>query len=89
MIEIFLLGVIVASSLTAALFFFKFWRKTRDSLFLAFSCAFAIEGLNRIGFLFLDRPNEGSPVIYMVRLLAFLSILAAIIRKNRGTRGLP
>jgi hypothetical protein len=86
MIEGFLLGVIVTASLTAGGFFLKFWRRTRDPLFLAFAAAFIIEGLNRIGFLFVDRPNEGLPEIYVVRLLAFLLILAAIVRKN-STRG--
>lgn len=84
MIEGFLLGVIVTASLTAGIFFLRFWRRTSDPLFVAFSAAFTIEGLNRIGFLFVDRPNEGSPTIYMVRLLAFLLILAAIVWKNRS-----
>jgi uncharacterized membrane protein HdeD (DUF308 family) len=83
MIEGFLLGIIVAASLIAALFFLKFWRRTRDPLFLAFAVAFAIEGINRLAFLFVERPNEGSPAIYVVRLLAFLIILAAILHKNR------
>jgi hypothetical protein len=83
MLEGFLLGVIVTSSLTAATFFLKFWRRTHDGLFLAFAIAFYVEGLNRIGILFLERPNEGSPAIYLVRLLAFLLIAAAIVRKNR------
>jgi hypothetical protein len=86
MIEGFLLGVVVTASLVAAAFFYRFWRKTRDGLFLAFAAAFAIEGLNRLSFLFLEAPNEGSPAIYLVRLLAFLIILAAIIAKNRRTR---
>lgn len=85
MLEGFLLGVIVTASLAAAAFFFKFWKRTRDQLFLAFGAAFLIEGLNRIGLLFVEHPNEGSPLIYTVRLLAFLLILAAIIRKNRTT----
>jgi hypothetical protein len=80
----FLLGVIATASLTAAAFFLKFWRQTRDVFFLAFSAAFLIEGLNRISVLFLDRPDEGRPSIYIVRFLAFLLILAAIINKNRG-----
>jgi hypothetical protein len=83
MFEAFLLGVIVTASLISALFFMKFWRSTRDPLFLAFSLAFFVEGLNRIGFLFLQRPNEGSPIIYTVRLFAFLLILSAIFWKNR------
>jgi low temperature requirement protein LtrA len=81
-LESFLLGVIVMASLTAGVFFARFWRRTRDPLFLAFALAFTIEGLNRIGFLFVAHPNEGAPAIYIVRLLAFLLILSAIVRKN-------
>jgi hypothetical protein len=81
----FLLGVIAMSSLTASLFFLKFWRQTGDMLFLAFALAFLIEGLNRCSILFLAKPNEGSPYVYIVRLLAFLLILGAIIRKNYET----
>ena len=84
MIESFLVGVIVTASVTSGVFFLKFWRDTRDSLFLAFGVSFIIEGLNRVTTLFLARPNEGSPGIYLVRLLAFLLILAAILRKNIG-----
>jgi uncharacterized membrane protein HdeD (DUF308 family) len=83
-LEAFLLGIIATSSLTAGFFFLKFWRKTRDSLFLAFGLAFFVEGLNRSAVLFLAKPNEGSPYIYIVRLLAFLLILAAILHKNYG-----
>lgn len=85
MIEGFLLGVIVTASLTAAGFFWRFYRQTRDSLFFAFAAAFAIEGVNRIAFLLVDKPSEGSPIIYMVRLVAFLLLLGAIVAKNRGT----
>jgi uncharacterized membrane protein HdeD (DUF308 family) len=86
MIEGFLLGIIVTASLVAAAFFWKFWRQTRDMLFLAFAAAFMIEGINRISFLFIESPNEGRPAIYVVRLIAFLLILAAIVRKNWGAR---
>ncbi|HEY1801921.1 MAG TPA: DUF5985 family protein [Terriglobales bacterium] len=82
MVEGFLLGVIATSSLTAGAFFLKFWRRTRDSLFLAFAVAFLIEGVNRTALLLVAKPNEGSPAIYIVRLFAFLVILAAILKKN-------
>ena len=82
--EGFLLGVIATSSLTAGVFFLKFWKQTRDSLFLAFGLAFVVEGLNRCAVLFLAKPNEGNPYIYLVRLLAFLLILGAILHKNYG-----
>jgi hypothetical protein len=84
MLQGFLLGVIVISSLAAGAFFLKFWRQTRDSLFLGFGAAFNIESANRIAFLFLDQPNEGNPVIYTVRLFSYLLILAAIVNKNRA-----
>jgi hypothetical protein len=83
MLDGFLLGVIVTASLTAAAFFFKFWRQTRDPLFLAFGAAFLIEGLNRMAYLFLEHPNEGRPAIYLVRLCAYLLIAVAILAKNR------
>jgi uncharacterized membrane protein HdeD (DUF308 family) len=86
MIEGFLLGIIVSASLVAAAFFWKFWRQTRDTLFLAFAAAFLIEGINRMSFLLLDAPNEGRPAIYVVRLVAFVLIVAAIVRKNRAAR---
>jgi hypothetical protein len=81
-IDGFLLGVIVAASATAALFFMKFWRKTGDLLFLAFGAAFLLEALNRLRFLFASTPNEADVSIYVVRLLAMLLILAGILRKR-------
>ncbi len=86
MIEGFLLGVIATSSITAGVFFLKFWRATRDSFFLAFAASFLIEGLNRCGILLLQKPNEGSPWIYSVRMLSLLLILAAILKKNYGEK---
>ncbi|HEX7114628.1 MAG TPA: DUF5985 family protein [Steroidobacter sp.] len=84
MLEGFLLGVIVTGSFAAGAFFLKFWRQTRDQLFLGFSAAFFIEAANRLAFLFLEQPNEGDPVIYLVRLFSYVLILAAIIHKNRA-----
>ncbi|HVW08104.1 MAG TPA: DUF5985 family protein [Bryobacteraceae bacterium] len=84
MTEGFLLGVIATSSLAVGLYFLKFWKSTRDTFFLAFGAAFIIEAFNRSTFLFFAKPNEGSPWIYLVRLLSLLLILAAILRKNFG-----
>jgi hypothetical protein len=84
MLEGFLLGIIVTSSLAVGAFFLKFWRKTHDLLFLGFAAAFLIEGLNRLAFLWLDQPGEGNPVVYTIRLFSYLVILAAIVHKNRN-----
>ena len=82
MVQGFLLGIIATSSIMAGIFFLKFWKHTRDFLFIAFAIAFMIEGASRASVLLLERPNEGSPWIYVVRLLASLLILFAILKKN-------
>jgi uncharacterized membrane protein HdeD (DUF308 family) len=81
--EGFLEGIVAACSLAAGLFFLRFWRDTRDSLFLAFSLAFFIEGVNRCARIFFLNPSEASPWVYLVRAFAFLIILAGIVNKNR------
>lgn len=86
MIEGFLIGVIATTSIAAGLFFLRFWQRTADRLFLAFGAAFLIEGLNRLRFLALDDPREIEPTIYLVRLAAYLLLLAAIVHKNLRPR---
>ena len=83
MIDGFLIGVIATASVVAGVFFLRFWRDTRDSLFLCFGLAFLIEGMNRTVALGMTHPSEGRPVIYIIRCFAFLLILAGIISKNR------
>lgn len=86
MIEGFLLGVIATASITAGAFFLKFWRNTGDSFFLAFGASFVIEGVNRAAVLLEEKPSEGSPWTYLIRLLSLLLILGAILRKNYGEK---
>lgn len=81
-LEPFLVGVIAMGSLTASVFFLKFYVRTRDSLFMAFALAFGIESVNRAATLDFAGSHEGSPWTYVIRLFAFLIILAAIIKKN-------
>lgn len=84
MIQAFLNGVIATASVASGVFFLRYWRDSRDSLFMAFALAFLIEGLNRATVLLVDHPNEGTPRIYIVRCIAFLIILGGIANKNRG-----
>lgn len=81
-VDNFLLGFICASSFVAALFFLRFWRATHDGLFLAFTVFFAIEGANEAYTVSLRHPNVGSLVVTVIRLLAVLGILSAILWKN-------
>lgn len=83
MLQGFLLGVVVTASAVIGAYFLKFWRQTRDGLFLAFGVSFLIEAINRSSILFLEHPREGNAVIYAIRLLSYVLILAAIVNKNR------
>jgi hypothetical protein len=79
-----LVGVLLTGYTVAGLLFLKFWRKTRDRLFLFFGIAFCILAVNRVANIFIvDEGQEPSSLLYLVRLLAFLLILWAIVAKNR------
>ena len=44
-------GAIATASLVASLFFFRFWRQTRDRFFLWFALSFWIEAANRVAWI--------------------------------------
>ena len=83
MMKPFLSGAIFMVCLTIALFFFRFWRRTSDRLFLAFGVAFLLLMVERIVLVAIDASHEFAPYVYLVRLLAFMLIIAAIVDKNR------
>jgi len=81
-LDVFLIGFVCATCLVSALFFLRFWRSTRDALFMAFTIFFAIEGANEAYVITLPHPNEGSIAVTVIRLLASVGILGAILWKN-------
>lgn len=78
-----ILGAVAMASSVAALFFLRYWRKTRDALFLLFALAFAVDAMTRVA-LGLGGGGEQEPLFYLARLVTFALILVAIIQKNRG-----
>ena len=78
----FLQGATMLASLGVALFFLRYWRSTRDRLFLAFSLAFAIFAVNRVLLTVLAEDSEARTLVYVVRALTFLLIAAAVLDKN-------
>jgi hypothetical protein len=76
-------GASAALSTVAAVFFLKFWRRTRDTLFLAFSAGFATLALHWAGLGVLNPGNETRHYLYVLRFAAFSLILAGVISKNR------
>jgi hypothetical protein len=80
-------GAVGMASGVAALFFLRFWRQTRDSFFLFFAAAFAIDALARFVLGFAELSEETQPLVYGARLITFGLIIIAIVRKNRPNRG--
>ena len=81
-LDYFLLGFIAACSLASGLFFLRFYRATRDPLFLAFLIFFVVQGCTNAVVLELPQPNIGTPTIFVIRLLSVLVVVAAILWKN-------
>lgn len=81
--ELMLTGAIALGWTIAGLFFFRFWRHTRDRFFLYFAASFWIEAFNRIALGLLVDNNEANPLSYVIRLVAYALILIAIWQKNR------
>ena len=78
-------GAIAMGYAVAGLFFLRFWRETRDRLFLIFTGAFWVLGLQRLALVFTRDMTEDNTGLYLIRLFAFLLILGAIVDKNRST----
>ena len=87
----FMSGGIMMGYLVSGYFFYRFWQKTRDSLFAVFASAFWILAVERILLLAttntdpesLGGIHEFRNYVYLVRLLAFSLILVAFLLKNR------
>lgn len=77
-----LLGAVAMACFVACLFFLSFWRKTKDRFFLFFSLSFFIEAIGRVILGSGHYTDETEPLIYLVRVIAFLLILFAIVDKN-------
>jgi uncharacterized membrane protein YqgA involved in biofilm formation len=80
-VRLFVLGMLVMGDLIAAMFFLRFWHRTRDQLFQAFGLAFIILTVER-GLLAYHTSGTEPEWVYFLRLFAFVLILAAIAGKN-------
>lgn len=78
-----LMGAAALGSAAIGLFFLRFWRETRDRLFLAFAVAFFIFAANRVVIRLAERDSEELLPVYGLRAAAFLVIILAIIDRNR------
>jgi hypothetical protein len=83
MLNSFFAGAATISLLVVALFFLRFWKKTRDPLFLYFAGSFAFLMFERIVRAAMAVETEWAPYVYSLRLTAFVLIIVGIVGKNR------
>lgn len=76
-------GAMAMGTLVIGLFFLRFFRERKDTLFLLFGIAFWLLAVNHIALAFVAPAAEATVGAYVIRLLAFGLIITAIVQKNR------
>lgn len=80
-------GMVTMGYVIAGLFFLRFWRRTKDGLFVAFALAFWLLALNQ---LFLSLPGGADADRsweFLPSLGAFGLLILAILIKNLSRKG--
>ena len=81
---LFIYGVLTAISATIAIFFLKFFRESKDRLFGFFAAAFAVLAVDWLAHALLAPRHESQHYLFLIRLVAFVLIIAGIVDKNRS-----
>ena len=63
----FLSGAVVMGYLVCCLFFLRYWRRTRDRLFMYFAVAFALLSFGQGMFALANVPSEHRLAIFLTR----------------------
>jgi hypothetical protein len=82
----FLTGMTTMGFLIASLFFFRFWRRTGDVLFLAFATAFLLFAIQQGLITLSGIPREERSWTYFIRLVGFGLIISAVVAKNMARK---
>jgi hypothetical protein len=84
-------GISLATFGASGLFFLKFWLTSREKFFLYFSFAFWLLSIERIALMIVHESEhavrnaitEANSWVYLIRLLAFIFIVFAVLERNR------
>jgi hypothetical protein len=79
----FFTGALATLSFVAAVFFWTFYRRTKDTLFGAFCAGFATFGVHWTVLGLTHPSNETRHYHYLLRFVAFLFIIYGVVAKNR------
>jgi len=76
-------GAVAMGCAIAAIFFLRFWRQSRDRLFVWFAYAFALLAVSYALLGTVSFATEWRVYVFVLRLVAFALILYGIFEKNR------
>jgi hypothetical protein len=76
-------GALAMACWVAGLFFLRFWKVSRDRLFLFFMVSFWCLGLNWLWLGLSNSTLETRHYAYLLRLVAFALLIVGIVDKNR------
>ena len=82
-IKQFLWGLLTMAHLVVALLLLRFWRLSRDRLFLFFAASFVTLAVNWLTLALMRPAPEAEHLIYLIRLFGFVLLIIGIIDKNR------
>jgi len=85
----FIGGALTVGYVVLGLFFLKFWKRTRDMLFMMFAWAFWLMAANQLAVSASSSYDLDVGWTYVLRLLAFVLIILAIVRKNMEAKASP
>lgn len=78
----FLYGMNTMGFLAAGVFFLRFWQKSADALFIAFSAAFLLFALDQFFHALKAAPPSAHDWAFFFRLAGFGLLIFAVLRKN-------
>jgi hypothetical protein len=82
----FLWGVLATLSFVATAFFWKFWQRTKDGVFLGLGTGFFLLTVHWAALGVVNPSDETRHYLYVVRFLAFVVMIAGVVAKNRSPR---
>ncbi len=80
----FLYGAAAMGFAAGGLYFYRFWRTSRDPLFRLFAIAFWLFAIDRVILGAVPLANELRVYVFALRLIGFCLILWGIYGKNRA-----
>lgn len=82
----FMRGATMMAEAGISLFFLKYWKETRDPLFLYFALGFCVMAISQLVVCIAKDSSEFGPIGYGIRASAFILLLLGIFEKNKPSK---